>query len=62
MKFKVRAEMSVILYTIVEAADESQALLLARIEADNGTMHEIEDSAEIGGWEVFPHPEPPSTS
>ena len=54
MKYKVRADMSVILYTIVEASSEDEALALAKNEAENGTMQEIEHSGEVDGWEVFP--------
>jgi len=51
--YEVRAQMSVILRTLVTAANEEHALAQAKVVAECGCMDELPNSGAIIDWEVF---------
>jgi hypothetical protein len=52
MKYRVRANMSVVLEVDIEAASMDEALTLAKEIANSGLMPEVACSEEISGWEA----------
>lgn len=57
--YEVRADMSVILRTIVTATDEDDAIAQAKQLANDGLMDEIPNSGDIHGWEAIALPPAP---